>query len=281
MLPQVLIPVFALGRAQELCILLETYWERMNLTVPIYFSAGLTEKATNYYKLFIHWTNEKIKVLLRRQPFPHTHHRTRTLFGMWHLPCCLHSVRSCTGICSTSSTSPHSSGVWPTSPVLWSSSPPPACSTPAPPSRSSRNGRPTRRIWSSFRATVWSEPSATSWPLDARSEPALSSACYCLWYQLRAVRQGSFKVDLDSRTSLEVRCKVKNLSFSAHADAKGIMQLIKMSQPANVILVHGEKGKMYVTLHMAAARSSSPHSPLTTPGRDVQAIAEAACDSRV
>jgi len=37
---QVLIPVFALGRAQELCILLDTYWERMNLKVPIYFSAG-------------------------------------------------------------------------------------------------------------------------------------------------------------------------------------------------------------------------------------------------
>jgi len=30
---KVLIPVFALGRAQELCILLETYWERMNLKV--------------------------------------------------------------------------------------------------------------------------------------------------------------------------------------------------------------------------------------------------------
>jgi integrator complex subunit 11 len=32
---KVLIPVFALGRAQELCILLETYWERMNLKVTI------------------------------------------------------------------------------------------------------------------------------------------------------------------------------------------------------------------------------------------------------
>ena len=32
--------MFALGRAQELCILLDTYWERMNLKVPIYFSAG-------------------------------------------------------------------------------------------------------------------------------------------------------------------------------------------------------------------------------------------------
>ncbi|XVF43556.1 hypothetical protein PTKIN_Ptkin02bG0049400 [Pterospermum kingtungense] len=36
---KVLIPTFALGRAQELCILLEDYWERMNLKVPIYFSA--------------------------------------------------------------------------------------------------------------------------------------------------------------------------------------------------------------------------------------------------
>ncbi|KAL6187009.1 hypothetical protein ACLB2K_043125 [Fragaria x ananassa] len=35
---KVLIPSFALGRAQELCILLEDYWERMNLKVPIYFS---------------------------------------------------------------------------------------------------------------------------------------------------------------------------------------------------------------------------------------------------
>lgn len=43
---KVLIPVFALGRAQELCILLETYWERMNLKAPIYFAVGLTEKVT-------------------------------------------------------------------------------------------------------------------------------------------------------------------------------------------------------------------------------------------
>ena len=45
---QVLIPVFALGRAQELCILLETYWERMNIKAPIYFSMGLTEKVSKY-----------------------------------------------------------------------------------------------------------------------------------------------------------------------------------------------------------------------------------------
>lgn len=45
---KVLIPVFALGRAQELCLLLDAFWERTGLTVPIYFSAGLTERA-NWY----------------------------------------------------------------------------------------------------------------------------------------------------------------------------------------------------------------------------------------
>lgn len=58
---KILIPVFALGRAQELCVLLENYWKRTGLTYPIYFSGGLTEKANFYYKLFTNWTNEHIK----------------------------------------------------------------------------------------------------------------------------------------------------------------------------------------------------------------------------
>lgn len=34
------------------------------------------------------------------------------------------------------------------------------------------------------------------------------------------------------------------MSFSAHADAKGIMQLIRHCEPRNVMLVHGENTKM-------------------------------------
>ena len=34
------------------------------------------------------------------------------------------------------------------------------------------------------------------------------------------------------------------MSFSAHADAKGIMQLIQYCEPKHVILVHGEAEKM-------------------------------------
>ncbi|CAI0627821.1 unnamed protein product [Linum tenue] len=58
---KVLVPTFALGRAQELFILLDDYWERMNLKVPIYFSSGLTKQANIYYKTFMSWTNQKIK----------------------------------------------------------------------------------------------------------------------------------------------------------------------------------------------------------------------------
>lgn len=38
--------------------------------------------------------------------------------------------------------------------------------------------------------------------------------------------------------------KVLSMSFSAHADAKGILNLIKQTDPENVMLVHGEKTKM-------------------------------------
>lgn len=53
------------------------------------------------------------------------------------------------------------------------------------------------------------------------------------------------QIDIDKHTQVEVRCKIESLSFSAHADSKGIMQLIQQTQPANVMLVHGEPQKMY------------------------------------
>jgi hypothetical protein len=38
--------------------------------------------------------------------------------------------------------------------------------------------------------------------------------------------------------------QVQHLSFSAHTDAKGILDLVKHVAPHNVVLVHGEKLKM-------------------------------------
>lgn len=60
---KVLIPVFAVGRAQELCLLLNTYWEQTGLgsRVPILFAEGMAEQATEYYRLFSHWTNADLQ----------------------------------------------------------------------------------------------------------------------------------------------------------------------------------------------------------------------------
>ena len=38
--------------------------------------------------------------------------------------------------------------------------------------------------------------------------------------------------------------KILSMSFSAHADCRGILQLIRHLEPKNVIFVHGEKFKM-------------------------------------
>lgn len=78
---KVLIPVMAVGRAQELLLLLENYWERMGLLVPIYFSAGMVEKANLYFKLFASWTSQQVQhqacepqPKLRRSPATHSDH---------------------------------------------------------------------------------------------------------------------------------------------------------------------------------------------------------------
>lgn len=74
---KVLIPVFALGRSQELCLLIESYWERLSLDVPVYFSAGLTEKANHYYRLYLQWTNQMIRTSLNeRNIFEFKHIKT-------------------------------------------------------------------------------------------------------------------------------------------------------------------------------------------------------------
>lgn len=43
---------------------------------------------------------------------------------------------------------------------------------------------------------------------------------------------------------VEIKINVEYMSFSAHADAKGIMRLIQYCEPRNVLLVHGEATKM-------------------------------------
>jgi integrator complex subunit 11 len=59
------------------------------------------------------------------------------------------------------------------------------------------------------------------------------------------VLSGHKVVQIDGR-DVPVNLQVYNMSFSAHADSKGIMELLTHLEPKNVFLVHGEKDKMKV-----------------------------------
>jgi len=188
---KVLIPVFALGRAQELCILLETYWDRMNLKVPIYFSAGLTEKANNYYKMFISWTNEKI-----RKTFV-----DRNMFDFKHIK---------------------------------------------PFDRSSYIDNPGPMVVFATPGMLHAGLSLTifkKWCTDERNMIIMPG--YCVSGTVgHKILNGQKRIEFEKGQVTEVKMSVQYMSFSAHADAKGIMQLITWCEPDNVMLVHGEGEKM-------------------------------------
>uniref|UniRef100_A0A8C2WXA5 Integrator complex subunit 11 n=1 Tax=Cyclopterus lumpus TaxID=8103 RepID=A0A8C2WXA5_CYCLU len=193
---KVLIPVFALGRAQELCILLETFWERMNLKAPIYFSTGLTEKANHYYKLFITWTNQKIrKTFVQRnmfefkhiKPFDRSYADNPGPMVVFATPGMLHAGQSLQIF----------------------------------------------KKWAGHEKNMVIMPG------------------YCVQGTIgHKILNGQRKLEMEGRATvrilfqLDVKLQVEYMSFSAHADAKGIMQLIRMAEPRNMLLVHGEAVKM-------------------------------------
>ncbi|XP_012530305.1 integrator complex subunit 11 isoform X2 [Monomorium pharaonis] len=187
---KVLIPVFALGRAQELCILLETYWERMNLKVPVYFALGLTEKANNYYKMFITWTNQKIKkTFVQRNMFDFKHIKP---FDKAYID------------------NPGAMVVFATPGML--------------------HAGLSLQI---FKKWAPNESNMVIMP------------GFCVQGTVgHKVLNGSRRIEFENRQIVEVKMAVEYMSFSAHADAKGIMQLIQYCEPKNVMLVHGEFAKM-------------------------------------
>ncbi|XP_064611090.1 integrator complex subunit 11-like isoform X2 [Liolophura sinensis] len=187
---KVLIPVFALGRAQELCILLESYWERMNLKVPIYFSLGLTEKANHYYKLFITWTSQKIKkTFVQRNMFEFNHIRA---FDKAYID------------------NPGPMVVFATPGMLHAG----------------------------LSLQIFKK-----WAPNENNMVIMPG--YCVAGTIgHKILNGMRRLEMENKQTLEVKLSVQYMSFSAHADAKGIMQLISQCEPRNVLLVHGEAAKM-------------------------------------
>jgi cleavage and polyadenylation specificity factor subunit 3 len=66
---RVLMPVFALGRAQELLLILDEYWSRHKEVqgIPIYYASNLARKCMLVYQTYVGAMNDNIKRLFRER----------------------------------------------------------------------------------------------------------------------------------------------------------------------------------------------------------------------
>lgn len=71
-----LLPVFALGRAQELLLILEEFWESNPhlQEIPIYYISALARRCMTVYQTYVNMMNERIQ-LMTRNPFDFKHVR--------------------------------------------------------------------------------------------------------------------------------------------------------------------------------------------------------------
>ncbi|KAL7749081.1 hypothetical protein RI367_005486 [Sorochytrium milnesiophthora] len=239
---KVLIPSFAVGRAQELCILLDTYWDRLSQQqqAPIYFSGGLTSKSNDYYKLFITWTNQKLKQSLRTNSsdvnfygdntMAGQAHTQRNPFDFKHIKPFERKFANLPGpMVLFASPGMLHSGLSLDVFKMWAADPknmiilPGYCSA----------------------NTVGAKVLALN-ELIQRQEQALAAS----GLPAASIESAKSSIDrtivIDRYTKVVCNMDIENLSFSAHADVKGIMQLIRMCEPDNVMLVHGERHKMTI-----------------------------------
>lgn len=68
----VLMPTFALGRAQELLLILEEYWKKHPdlHNVPIYYASNLARKCMAIYQTYIHTMNSNIRTRFAKRDNP-------------------------------------------------------------------------------------------------------------------------------------------------------------------------------------------------------------------
>ncbi|SPO40790.1 related to YSH1 - component of pre-mRNA polyadenylation factor PF I [Pseudozyma flocculosa] len=69
---RVLLPVFVLGRAQELLLLLDEYWSQHPElhSIPVYYASSLARKCIAVYQTYIHTMNDHIRSRFNRRDNP-------------------------------------------------------------------------------------------------------------------------------------------------------------------------------------------------------------------
>ncbi|CAI5498825.1 unnamed protein product [Closterium sp. Naga37s-1] len=287
---KVLIPVFAMGRAQELCVLLDEYWHRMGLTFPIYLSAGLTSQATVFYKTLLTWTNQHIQ----------SAHANRNIFDFRHVrPFDRALLDAPSPMVLFATPGMLSGGLSLQAFKAWAPHPRNLLVLPGCVSVEAAAASPPQ--WKVFTFSLLSPPSLL--PPAAPPLPPRFCMAGTVGGKIMAMAStnaaaasgggggdggdggreggggGGGRVAVDQSTQVAVNCQVHVLSFSPHTDAKGITDLIRHLAPRHVILVHGERAKMAQLRDKIADQMGIPcftpanHETVRVPGTVTQNVA--------
>ncbi|KAI3638080.1 hypothetical protein MIR68_003691 [Amoeboaphelidium protococcarum] len=186
---KVLIPTFAIGRAQELCVLVEEFWAKMGLTYPVYYSTGMTARSMIYYQMYSNWTHSNLSMNFGVDKFDFKY------------------IKQFPGIQAADD---HGPAILFASPGM---------------------------LHAGFSLEVFKK-----WAPNPDNMIIMPGYCVPGTVGARILR-GEKQIELDGQIT-EVKCQIKHMSFSAHADARGIKQLIRNTRPNHVVLVHGEADKM-------------------------------------
>lgn len=181
---KVLVPVFALGRCQELCLLLDAYWNSLNLNYPIYISGFLGKNANFYYNQYISWCNETIQHTFYNKPY----------FNSKRI---LNFERQ----------------------YMYDNKPKVVFASPG-------------MLHSGLSLEIFQ-----NWCNDSKNTVIIPGFCVKGTIGNQLI-QGQRKIKINKR-SYRVNCEIKYLSFSAHADANGIVKLCNQLNPKNILFVHG------------------------------------------
>ena len=205
---KVLVPTFALGRVQEIVSLLESHWDRMNLTFPIFLCTKEAAKVASIYQFYEGWGSPRTPVKGEKAAEASWANDLSRKYIRMREPT-LREVEE-----------PGPLVLLATAAML-------------------AGGLSVR----AFRSWAGDEKNAVVFP----GHCVRGTLGYTLLMAREKAPRGepiTLKMSSRPKDEITVKCAVSTAPFSAHTDSKGILQFIHQVRPANVILVHGVKVQM-------------------------------------
>ncbi|KAK8233706.1 beta-lactamase-like protein [Phyllosticta capitalensis] len=218
---RVLLPVFALGRAQELLLILDEYWARHSeySKIPIYYASNIARKCMVVYQTYVYAMNDNIKRLFRERMEEAEKNGDASKAGPWDFRY-VRSLKSLErfddvgGCVMLASPGMMQNGVSRELLERWAPDP--------------RNG---------VIMTGYSVEGTMGKLIQ--QEPEQIQA---VMTRGNAVRRGPGREN--EQIMIPRRCSVQELSFAAHVDGTENREFIEEVAAPVVILVHGEKHNM-------------------------------------